>query len=399
MAYLSLSKIFYKEPDKYRNYYTQRFENELTIKLPLYIHKNPSFFTIPIEMLHKMEKIYKYKQDILNSQDEIPGITILFLANKFLKDEIMLTNDIEGVQSTRKEIEDAIEHQKDNKEVRFKGLVFKYLTLIYKDEIALNTCADIRSLYDDIVLKEIKEQDIPDGKYFRKEVVQVVSATQKEKHRGLVPEKNIIEHMNICLDLLKNEEISKLLRIAIFHYYFGYIHPFYDGNGRTSRFISSYLLKSEIGTLSSLRLSYVIKNNIKRYYEAFDICNDIRNKGEITSFILMFLDLLIEGEKAVLEELKDVRQKLGFYFSRINQYKFNKSKKKIVLVLCQNALFDDSYLTIQELSKHTEVQNTTLRKYLYELEEEGLVRKEKYKNKYRYSLNLLALESIYDEIN
>ena len=62
---------------------------------------------------------------------------------------------------------------------------------------------------------------------------------------------------------LNNDDINFLIRIAVFHYAFGYIHPFYDGNGRTSRFISSYLLSQRLEDLVSFRLSYTIKLNIK----------------------------------------------------------------------------------------------------------------------------------------
>lgn len=399
MSYILLSKIFYKEPDLYMQRYQERFKSETSVKLPINIHNHPSFFTIPLEMLNKIEKIYKLNHEITKCIQtyDIPAVAIKFLINKFLKDEIMLTNDIEGIYSTRKEIEDSIYSQQEDKDVRFKGLVSKYLKLTENDEVDLQSCADIRALYDDIVLSEIDAQNIPDGKYFRKEGVQIVSATQKEKHKGLVPETNIIEHMNLCLEFLKNEQISMLIRVAIFHYYFGYMHPFYDGNGRTSRFISSYLLKDELGILPALRLSYTIKNNMKVYYNAFDVCNDTKNKGELTAFILMFLDLLQEGEEAILDELKELGGKLTFYKDRMKRYNFNERKKSLVYILCQNALFDNSYVTLQELLSLVKMKDTTLRHYLKELAQEGFLCKEKYKNKYRYSLNLQELERSVEE--
>ena len=59
------------------------------------------------------------------------------------------------------------------------------------------------------------------------------------------------------------ENIEILIRISIFHYLIGYIHPFYNGNGRLSRFVSSYLLSRDLEPLLSYRLSYTIKENIK----------------------------------------------------------------------------------------------------------------------------------------
>ena len=61
-------------------------------------------------------------------------------------------------------------------------------------------------------------------------------------HSGIYPEEKLNEAMTAALDFLNDDNIDILIRISAFHYLFGYIHPFYDGNGRTSRFISSHLL-------------------------------------------------------------------------------------------------------------------------------------------------------------
>ncbi len=392
MSYELLSKLFYKEPDTYEARYDQRFHSDTAIKLPLFINNHQAFFMTPLEMINKTEAIFKLNTAVNVITKDIPVSACNFLINRFLKDEIALTNDIEGITSTKKEIETAVSSQNNKKKVRFKGLAAKYMKLIQANEISLNTCEDIRKLYDDIVSDEIAAKNAPDGKIFRKDMVHIVSATQKEKHRGIMPETQIIEYMNYCLDLLKSDRMNTLIKTAVFHYFFGYIHPFYDGNGRTSRFISSCLLKDELGLLISLRLSYVIKNNLKVYYNAFDICNDVRNKGEITYFILMFLDLLAEAGTYLVEILNNLRDQLFFYKTLIDTSDMKKTKKELLNILCQVSLFAESYMTVDELQQFLKLGNTSIRYILKELDEEGYLIKTKNGKKIGYAANLASID-------
>ncbi|MCI8850016.1 MAG: Fic family protein [Erysipelotrichaceae bacterium] len=392
MSYELLSKLFYKEPDTYEARYDQRFHSDTAIKLPLFINNHQAFFMTPLEMINKTEAIFKLNTAVNVITKEVPVSALNFLINRFLKDEIALTNDIEGITSTKKEIETAVSSQNNKKKVRFKGLAAKYMKLIQANEISLNTCEDIRKLYDDIVSDEIAAKNAPDGKIFRKDMVHIVSATQKEKHRGIMPETQIIEYMNYCLDLLKSDRMNTLIKTAVFHYFFGYIHPFYDGNGRTSRFISSCLLKDELGLLISLRLSYVIKNNLKVYYNAFDICNDVRNKGEITYFILMFLDLLAEAGTYLVEILNNLRDQLFFYKTLIDTSDMKKTKKELLNILCQVSLFAESYMTVDELQQFIKLGNTSIRYILKELDEEGYLIKTKNGKKIGYAANLASID-------
>lgn len=397
MEYELLSKIFYKKPTEYESIYDARFNSEASIKLPIKIHENVGFIFNTNEITKLLVKIYKTINKINLLRTHLPNIAINSYIIKSLKDEIALTNEIEGVRSTRKEIEDAIDSIKNDKNARFKGLVDKYFKLISNEIIPLNNCEDIRTIYDALVLPEIEKENLPDGILFRKEPVQVVSATQKEKHRGIMPESKIIESLDLCLDFLKNDDIDSLIKISAFHYLFGYIHPVYDGNGRTSRFISSYLIKNELDVLLALKLSYTVKNNINKYYKAFDICNDRKNKGDITFFVVTFLELLSQASDDLYTKIADLNDQLNYYNNIINtlvnEKVLNDKQAKCIFILCQNRLFDDTYMNMNTLTELLKKSDTTTRKILKSLESKNLLVKSRNKNQYLYSANLDSLSS------
>ena len=397
MEYELLSKIFYKKPTEYESIYDARFNSEASIKLPIKIHENVGFIFNTNEITKLLVKIYKTINKINLLRTHLPNIAINSYIIKSLKDEIALTNEIEGVRSTRKEIEDAIDSIKNDKNARFKGLVDKYFKLISNEIIPLNNYEDIRTIYDALVLPEIEKENLPDGILFRKEPVQVVSATQKEKHRGIMPESKIIESLDLCLDFLKSDDIDSLIKISAFHYLFGYIHPFYDGNGRTSRFISSYLIKNELDVLLALKLSYTVKNNINKYYKAFDVCNDRKNKGDITFFVVTFLELLSQASDDLYTKIADLNDQLNYYNNIINTLVNEKvlsdKQAKCIFILCQNRLFDDTYMNMNTLTELLEKSDTTTRKILKSLESKNLLVKCRNKNQYLYSANLDSLSS------
>lgn len=404
MNYEPLAKLYYKDKSVYTKIYNERFNNEFSYHLPFEISDNKAFFIIDYQISRKIEEIYYISRQLDDILNQLPPIAFKYYINKNLIDEIMLTNDIEGVYSTRKEISQIIEMPDNStKKVRLMGLVKKYQKLINGEKIPFSSCNDIRLLFDEIVLNEIEEDEKPDGEIFRTGSVSVCTATDKEKHRGLYPEKKLIDFLNKSLDFLTNENnVGPLVKIAVFHYLFGYAHPFYNGNGRTSRFISSYLLCNILNQSIALRISYTIKNDKNKYYKAFDICNDPKNKGDITPFIYSFIDIIKNAAKSSLENLESLKQRLEYYSTiHENIYNFfeNDLQSKIVYILIQNALFSSKGVFIEELKHHLECSEATIRKNIKSLIKHGLIiTTEREKNKMLYELSLDDFEQFAENI-
>ena len=380
MAYKTLLKTYYKDKAEYEELYEKRINSENTKFLDVKIHNNQAFYCLCSEVHDLTCKIMELDKKVQVLKKGLPIEALIQFKNKCLVDEILLTNDIEGVYSTRKEIkiivDEANKKQRKGKR-RFHGLVNRYLMLL-DDKIELNNCEDIRKIYDELVLPEIIEDDpekAPDGEMFRKDMAEVATATQKVIHKGVYPEEKIIDYMESSLKMLKDDSIPDLVRISIFHYLFGYIHPFYDGNGRTSRFISSYLLSRHFDYLISYRLSYTIKENITVYYDSFKICNDERNKGDVTPFIIAFLTIIHKAFEKLYEALYDRRMLLEKTVDKLNNLKFLCKKEMIDLCVCLvlTSLFSKDGISKKELCEDIKISETTLRKRLSVLKENDLL--------------------------
>ena len=57
-------------------------------------------------------------------------------------------------------------------------------------------------------------------KIFRKDPVEITSATDKILHQGVYPEEKLIDNMSIALNILNDKEIPFLIRVIVFHYFF-----------------------------------------------------------------------------------------------------------------------------------------------------------------------------------
>ena len=394
MNYTSLNKLYYKDKAHYEEIYQNRINSESSVRLDFLIAEHPAFFQYNNEMLLLTSTIYQKNAELIQLKYALPPIALEQFRLSCLIEEIKFTNEIEGVHSTRKEINDILQAKVENSlNQRLFGLVKKY-DLLSVDDLSISTCADIRSIYNELVLPEVTADDrdnIPDGLYFRQNSVMVYDEHMKCIHRGIVPEANIITLMDESLKTLNDMKTPLLVGVSFFHYMFGYIHPFYDGNGRTSRFISSYLLSKVLDSLVSYNLSYTIKKNIKQYYRAFQTVNDPKNKGDITPFILSFLEILLEAVTNLCERLTDKNEKFAYYMEQIQTLSKDQTTYTIMQILIQNTLFGFQGISVSELSNICGYSESTVRNTLKLLGEQNLLRTSKDGRKLLYDLDLNML--------
>lgn len=397
MKFRPLNKLYYQSRDEYEAEYTARFQSPYAVHLDFQVAEHQAFFVVTPEIQRMLSNILRMDKAVANLRSLLPGIAINQFSQRCLVDEIVLTNNIEGVHSTRREISALLDDLNErSRGKRFYGLVQKYIMLRTSDDIPLDSSQDIRAIYDDLVLAEVGSDDaanLPDGQLFRKGPVSLYSATQKEIHRGVYPEEKIISSMEQALTFLGDESCEILYRIAIFHYLIEYIHPFYDGNGRLGRFIASYLLSHTLDAVTGYRLSYTIKEHISAYYEAFSVCNQDINRGDLTPFLLMFMTLVEESMEKLKRSLEQGAVLLSHYRNRLTEQKFDQKQLWLYDLLIQAALFSEHGIKTKELVEVGGVSRSTVDALLKRIPPQLLVRK-KQGTAYCFSIDLKEFDKL-----
>lgn len=401
MAYESLNKIFYKNKNEHKKIYERRFlspfARHFNFEIKQFNHNNSfmAFYNYSEDLVLLIEKIYRKHQHLLTLIESLPQAVLKQFELYCIIDEVHSTSAIEGIHSTHRELKDVIEGNSNSK--YFSSIIKKYEILTSNETVEFETCKDIRIFYDDFVNDDItadNPKNKPDGKIFRLESVDVKNSSGKILHRGITPEGKIIENMEKALNILNDENIPALIRIAVFHYIFVYIHPFYDGNGRTARFISSYYIAKIFHYLPALRLSYVIKNQRKKYYDLIHDTELEINCGDITPFILGFCLFVYETFEDICKILTHKTEQLNKYENKIFE-RFNEDE--LTLKICLNLLYGSAFLgqgiTMENLVKVTSKSRNTIKERLNSLPEKFLITDKRNKKNF-YKLNTLIFKDL-----
>ena len=100
--------------------------------------------------------------------------------------------------------------------------------------------------------------------------------------------------------ITENEkEIHPLILSSIFHYYFVYIHPFSDGNGRMARFWVSLILTNWNSKFEYIPIEEEIYINKEKYYNAIA---ESHNNNNANVFIDFMLDIILSSVTKIVSE-------------------------------------------------------------------------------------------------
>jgi len=164
-------------------------------------------------------------------------------------------------------------------------------------------------------------------------------------------------------------EVDPLVKVAVIHFQFESIHPFFDGNGRTGRIINIlYLVQKSLLNLPILYLSRYINSNKTEYYHHLQ---QVRENGAWEPWILFMLEGIEKTSIDTISLILEINDLMMVYKHRIrDDYKFY-SQELI------NNLFRHPYTKIEFIQKDLKVSRVTAASYLNQLANDGFLMKKK----------------------
>lgn len=161
-------------------------------------------------------------------------------------------------------------------------------------------------------------------------------------------------------------DVDPLIKMAVIHYQFESIHPFYDGNGRTGRILNIlYLILKDLLDTPILYLSRYIIAHKGDYYR---LLQAVRENNNWEGFVLFMLDAVINTSILTASVVLQIRETMTLYKQKIKTFNFY--SKDLV-----ETLFLYPYTCISRVEENLNVSRITATRYLNTLTENGLLRK------------------------
>ncbi len=293
----------------------------------------------------------------------------LMLVNAIVLQEAKDSSEIENIITTQDELYRAIAIDKSTmsaatKEVvNYRKAIFLGFNLVEKQGFL--TINDIVSIQQELVGNTAGIRNMPGTVLKNNNTGEVVYTPPQDMAEILGLLTNFIIHYN------ENEhKLSPLISLAIYHYQFESIHPFYDGNGRTGRILNIlYLIMNKLIEIPILYLSSYIIENKPEYYR---LLNQTNKTGEWEDWILFMLKAVESTALRTIKKISSIRQLLDKTIANVQQHAPKIYRKELV-----ELIFEQPYAKIDFVVNQLQVERKAASRYLKELEKIGILKSQK----------------------
>ena len=162
-----------------------------------------------------------------------------------------------------------------------------------------------------------------------------------------------------------------MIKLAVIHYQFESIHPFFDGNGRAGRILNIlYLVQQGLLELPVLYLSRYIIQNKGDYYR---LLRSVTQTGQWAPWVLFMLDAVEQTASYTRQRILAIRELMLETMERARKDLPGRLYSKELIEL----LFRQPYTKGRFLVEAGIAQRKTAAEYLKELENIGVLERQK----------------------
>lgn len=255
----------------------------------------------------KREELIPLKQELEDFLKSESYMNTLDFSKKVMPvQEVKNNNHIEGyrddVSSIEKIIENAKEITDDEKRNRVINLYKGYNYILKSPKINKE---NLKELYDILSKELLSKEDLSNmGPYYREKDVYIFYSSNLEvaPDKGADPKvveplmENYFNYLNKSSDIYSMTDYYEKAQIA--HFYFIYIHPYFDINGRTARTSSMwYLLNNE--AYPYIIFNRAIGNSKNTYYRQIRSSKANYNLTHFLKYLMVNVKKELEKEYVI----------------------------------------------------------------------------------------------------
>lgn len=333
-------------------------------------------------VLRKAAEAHRYLAELKGIAATIPNETILI--NTLVLQEAKDSSAVENIITTQDELYKAelfpeLVNPAAKEVQNYANALRVGFERVRGKKLLLNS--DILTIQQELEQNEGGFRKVPGTKLTNQQTGEVVYVPPQHPDE-------IMKLMNNLEQFINDEEMSDLdplVKMALIHFQFESIHPFYDGNGRTGRIINIlYLVIKDLLTIPILYLSRYVIQNKSDYYRSLQ---EVRDHGKWEQWVLYMLEGVRQTAHETIDLVKQIRKLMLGYKHRMRE-----EMPKIYSQDLLNNLFRHPYTKIDFVMRDLQVVRITATRYLDRLVEGGYVRKYKIgRSNYYINEELLGL--------
>ncbi len=309
----------------------------------------------------------------------------LILINTLVLQEARESSAIENIITTQDEVYQAMLFQDGESNINAKE-VLNYSAALRKGYEWVRT----KGFISGNMICDIQAELVQTNAGFRKVPGTIIKNHQTGEIVHTPPQgyEQIVQLMTNLEVYINNEppdETDPLIRMAVIHYQFEVIHPFYDGNGRTGRILN--VLYLVLNGLLDIPILYLSRYIIRHKAEYYRLLQEVRTAGKWEEWVLYILDGVEQTAIETTVLIGKISVLMEEFRQRIQAEEPRMYSKDLIEVL-----FKHPYTKVEFLQRHLNVHYLTASKYLNRLAERGIVQKHKMgKSNFYINAKLFAL--------